>query len=425
MLLFSLACTGAPTDSGSWESGFTGVQEQRIGQMGPLTTVPSDPTNRWAEDPDAARFGQYVYFDTGFSQDGTVSCASCHDPAKGLSDGLALSEGIGTTGRSAPTVWNTAYNRWMFWDGRADSHWSQALGPMESPVEHGGNRNAYAHYVNDDPALKAAYEALFGELPELSDSHRFPLDARPIPDAADHPHNLAWEAMAPEDQAAITQVYVNLGKSIAAYERLLITPRAPLDDFVEALEAQDTEAMNASLSPEAQQGLALFVGDARCHHCHAGSTLTDLEFHNIGLGQRDWLEEVDVGRFDGSALVVASEFSGTSVWSDDIDAGGQKLDYLVQESSEQISAFKTPGLRNIAHSAPYMHGGHFETLDEVVTHYNELTEEPAVQGSHRDELLVELELSDEQVAALVTFLDEALTSSTDLAPALLEQPSTP
>lgn len=422
MIWVLLACTDTVDDTASFESGFSGLQTSRILQMGPLGSPPSDPTNAVADDPDAARFGQFVYFDPRFSQDGTVSCATCHAPSTGFSDELPLAQGIGETGRHAPSVWNTAWNRWFFWDGRSDSHWSQALGPMESPVEHGGNRTAYAHLVFNDADMRAAYEALFGAMPDLTD---FPLNARPMSDAPDHPHNVAWEAMTDEDRDAVTEIYVNLGKSIAAYERLIVSPRAPIDDFVQALGDEDLDAMNAALSPEAQEGLALFAGDAACHFCHAGPALSDLEFHNIGLGQRDWLPVLDVGRFDGTTLVVESEFAGTSMWSDDTRSGAVKLDYLVVGSSEQISAFKTPGLRNVASHPPYMHGGHFETLDDVVHHYSALEEVPAVEGSHRDELLVELDLTDAQQAALVAFLTEGLTSSTELDPSLLEQPATP
>jgi len=424
-MILLLACTNGDRDSASFDTPFDGTQTSRILQMGPLGAPPPDPTNAWADDEDAARFGQFVYFDDRFSQDGTVSCASCHLPSEGFADGLALSQGIGETDRHTPSVWNTAWNRWFFWDGRADSHWAQALSPLESANEHGSNRSAYAHLIHDDAEMKAAYEALFGAMPEISDTDRFPLNAMPMEDAPDHPFNQAWLGMDPTDQDAITQVFVNVGKCIAAYERQLVTPRAPIDDFVEALVNEDLDAMDAALSPEAQEGLGLFAGDGQCHFCHAGPAMTDLEFHNLGLGERDWIPLLDVGRFDGTERVVASEFNGTSQWSDDPQTGSIKLDYLVIGSSEQIAAFKTPGLRNVASHPPYMHGGHFETLEEVVHHYNALEEDPAVEGSHRDELLSELELTDEQEAALVTFLREALTSSNDLEPALLEQPGSP
>ena len=153
-LMWVLSCTGPGEESAEpFASGFSALEESRIVAMGPLPTPPADPTNRWAEDPAAAHLGQWLFFDTRFSRNGEVACATCHDPEQGFGDGKALAEGIEQTERHAPSIWNTTYNRWHFWDGRADSHWAQALAPLEAPTEHGGNRLAYAHLLHDDADL--------------------------------------------------------------------------------------------------------------------------------------------------------------------------------------------------------------------------------------------------------------------------------
>ncbi|MCB9797160.1 MAG: cytochrome-c peroxidase, partial [Alphaproteobacteria bacterium] len=366
MLLLLLACADAPVDSAAFDPGLGAAELRRALSMSPRPEIPADPTNAWADDPAAARLGQALFYDARLSGNGEVSCSSCHQPEHGFADPLALSEGVGTTGRNAPHALDTAWNRWFFWDGRADSHWAQALGPMESAVEHGGSRLQYAHVVYDDPELAAAYTAVFGPLPALDDAERFPAAGRPVPEQPSHPWNVAWEGMAEADQDAVTEVFVRMGKAIAAYERLLITGPAPIDAYVEALEAEDSAGLEV-LSPPARRGLALFVGDAGCHFCHAGAGFSDLEFHNIGLP--DDGGAIDPGRYEGIGLLLENEFNGASRWSDDPEAGGATLEHLVQ-GTETLGQFKTPGLRAVAWTAPFMQDGRFETLREVVEHYN-------------------------------------------------------
>src|SRR5829696_9969344 len=131
-----------------------------LASLGPLA---ADPSNRFGDDPRAAALGERLFSDTRLSGNGTVSCATCHLPQKDFQDGTPLGHGVGTTGRRTMPIAGTAYSPWMFWDGRKDSHWAQALGPLESPVEHGGNRTRYAHLIAEFYA--AEYTALFGPLP--------------------------------------------------------------------------------------------------------------------------------------------------------------------------------------------------------------------------------------------------------------------
>lgn len=421
LLLLMTACADKGDDTGGLSAGFTPEQRARVVQMSPVPAPPPDLTNAVADSPAAARLGQFIFFDERFSGDGQVSCATCHDPELGFADGLPFSQAIGTTGRHAPTVLNTVHNRWMFWDGRADSHWAQALGPLEHPVEHGGSRLQFAHVVSGDEGLRGAYEAVFGALPELSDGERFPRAGAPLPEQPSHPFNQAWEGMSAADQQAINRVFSNTGKAIAAYERLLVTGTAPIDDFVLALTQGDEDGL-AVLSEDARAGLELFVGDAGCHLCHSGPLLTDLEFHNIGLPDEGATEGLDVGRYEGIPAVLADPFNGVGAFSDDPTGLAEtRLAYLNQ-TPDNYGEFKTPGLRDVALTAPFMHDGRFETLTDVVQHYNQANTEPPV--GHREEIVLPLELSDAQVAQLVAFLEEGL-SGPPLDSSLLSQPSSP
>ena len=132
-----------------------------------LEPLPADPSNRWADDPRAADLGHRLFFDVRLSSNGRVSCASCHDPRKEFQDSTPLAQGVGTTDRRTMPIASTAYSPFLFWDGRKDSQWAQALGPLESPVEHGGKRAQYAQVIAKH--YGAEYEQVFGRLPDLRD----------------------------------------------------------------------------------------------------------------------------------------------------------------------------------------------------------------------------------------------------------------
>ena len=142
--------------------------------IGSLPSLPPDPSNAVADDPAAAALGQRMFFDPRFSANGEIACVTCHLPEKAFTDGLGRAQGMGETRRGAPTLIGAAYNAWFFWDGRSDSQWSQALGPLENELEHGGSRNQYAHVLYADPVYREQYESIFGALPDLSDRSRFP-----------------------------------------------------------------------------------------------------------------------------------------------------------------------------------------------------------------------------------------------------------
>ena len=262
---------------------FMPAEQRAILSLSPLPTVANDSTNAVDGRADAIAFGRELFSDKGLSGDGRFSCASCHDAAKGWADGKPLSSGAGSGRRNTPSLWNVAQNRWLFWDGRADSLWSQALKPIEDPLEMNGTRLHVAHYVVGDAKLRSLYTAAFGAAPDLSDAHRFPKTGGPK--ASDEAQQLVWWLMAAEDQFAVNRVYSNVGKAIAAYEATIRSGEAPFDRFVRDLRAG--VASSTAISPAAQRGLKVFIGKGDCVLCHSGPNFTNKEFHDIRVPPRD------------------------------------------------------------------------------------------------------------------------------------------
>ena len=433
-VLFGLASTSfasqasqqepAVSDEGVLMTGsvvFSEEELERILELSPLPEPPPDPTNEVYENPAAARLGQALFFDARLSKDGSVSCSTCHIPDKGWGDGLPVAQALDEFPRHSMTIWNVAYNRWFFWDGRRDSLWSQALAPLEDPREHGGSRLQYLHLMAEDADYTRAYEDVFGPLPDFSDRERFPDEARPVAGDPSHPHAEAWRRMSVKDRDTANRVYSHLGKAIAAFERQIVSRHAPFDEFVEGLREKNPTKQR-SLSESARRGLKLFLGKARCHLCHSGPNFTDKEFHDDRVPDRSGARFADLGRFKGIDEVQADPFNGIGRYS--ADTGGEakaKIAYL-QRGSHNIHEFKTPSLRNVAVTAPYMHQGQLETLADVIAFYSTLKNAaPAHRGG--DRLLQPLHLSEDEAADLLAFL-ESLTS-TELPPELLQAPPVP
>ncbi len=360
-----------------------------------LPPLPADPSNRVADDPRAARLGQRLFFDTRFSADNQVSCATCHLPGLAFTDGRKLGRGVGTAGRNTMTILGSAYSPWLFWDGRKDSLWSQALGPTESAVEHGGTRTQFAHFVASDPGLKARYESLFGALPDFGDSTRFPMVAGPVDDKS---ARTAWEGMAAADRKAVSTVFTNLGKAIAAYERRLIPGPSRFDRYVAAVLAGKDEQAADIFSQAETDGLRLFIGRGQCTRCHNGPLLSNFTFHNTGIPPLPGTQP-DKGRSIGVTQALEDPFNCRGEFS---DAGARdcgELKFAKTTGADLIGAMKTPSLRNIAKTAPYMHAGQYATLEPVLDHYNRAPK--AAVGTSE---LSPLGLGADKLAALEKFL---------------------
>jgi cytochrome c peroxidase len=308
--------------------------------------------------PEKVALGRQLYFDKRLSKDGTVSCATCHDPTKGFSDGKKLSEGVGGQKgtRNAPTVLNAIFFEFQFWDGRAASLEEQAKGPMINPVEMGmASHDDVVKVVRAVPAYASAFKAVFGR------------------------------------EATIDDVVA----AIATFERTVVTGNSPFDRFM----AGDKSAMSES----AERGWALWNGKARCNTCHpfgsATPNFSDNRFHNIGVAAK--------GRDFGALARQAAQESDPQklAFHADFSELGR---YVATRQPKDIGAFKTSGLRDIALSAPYMHDGSEATLLDVVKFYDKGGEpNPYLDGG-----VVPLKLSEQEMKDLVAFM-EALTGEGD------------
>jgi cytochrome c peroxidase len=367
LILSAAITTVAASGRGGWTSAE--IEELRSMSIAALDPLPPDATNRVADDPRAADLGRRLFADTRLSSNGQVACATCHQADRGFQDGVALGHGVGTTARRTMPIAGMARAPFLFWDGRKDSLWAQALGPLESAVEHGGSRAQYAHVVADFYARD--YEDIFGPLPDLSSVPRSagPVDDR---DAA-----AAWSALTAAQRDDVTSVFVNMGKAIAACERRIEFGASRFDEYVAAVTSGQPET--EILTVDEAAGLRLFVGRAHCTQCHNGPLLTSNEFHNTGVPPRPGLA-VDRGRLTGAEAVLRDEFNCRSRWSDARERCAE-LDFIVTGERTLDRAYKAPSLRNVAERAPYMDAGQFATLADVLDHYNRA---PAAAAGHSE-----------------------------------------
>ena len=341
-------------------------------RLSALREPPPDPGNAHGDDPRAAALGAALFADPALSRNGKVACQTCHIPEHAFSDGRARSVGLAPLRRNAPSLLDVAYQRWLFWDGRADSLWSQALAPLEHPDEMGGTRAVIVQHVARDPRLAAQYAAVFGSPPAS--------DAEP---------------------AAVTQAFANLGKALAAYERTLRSRPSRVDAYVDAVLAGRPREAERALDAREVSGLALFMsGRSGCLSCHHGPLFSDGQFHNIGTGELGTPDE-DLGRAAGREQLRSSEFSCTSAFR---DGAASDCGHLTAMRSTEIGdlmrgAFRTPGLRNLPATAPYLHDGRFSTLEEVLGYYRNPPDKARVRHE-----LPPLSLSDAEIGDLASFL---------------------
>jgi len=368
LILFATIATVTASGRGGWTSAQ--LEELRSMSLAELDSLPRDPTNRVADDPRAADLGRRLFFDTRLSANGRVACSTCHQADRGFQDGIALANGVGTTARRTMPIAGMARSPFLFWDGRKDSLWAQALGPLESPVEHGGTRAQYAHVIAESYAPE--YEELFGVLPDLS---RVPRSAGPV---ADREAASAWNALSTAQRDDVTRVFVNVGKAVAAYERRIEFAASRFDKYVAGLTSG--QPGQSILTDDEIAGLRLFIGRANCTQCHNGPLFTSNEFHNTGVPPRAELA-IDHGRLAGATAVLSDEFNCRSRWSDARAPQCAELEFIVTGEHTLDRAYKVPSLRNVADRAPYMDAGQFATLADVLDHYNRA---PAAATGHSE-----------------------------------------
>jgi cytochrome c peroxidase len=317
--------------------------------------------------------GDKLFNDKRFSSTGDVSCATCHDAEKVFTDSpLKVSEGIDklTGTRNAPTIVNAAYFGAMFWDGRSPSLEDQALHPFVNPVEMGlEDHQPILDIVRSDPDYVKAFKEVFGKSGE-----------------------------------AVTMDEVT--KAIAAFERTKVAANSPFDRWYFGGEED-------ALTAQQKRGFELFINEGRCVSCHTieqtQALFTDNRFHNIGVGINNIQDDVPQ---------LAHEFLKAKVTMSDVDiqvltdAKTSEIGrFAVTRTFDDLGSFKTPTLRNIAVTAPYMHDGSLATLRDVVVHYNNggVTNEGDPVNDFLSGGIRPLNLSDSDMDALVAFM-EALTS---------------
>lgn len=267
--------------------------------------------------------GERLFFDKRLSQDESVSCAVCHNPAHGYSNGKAVGEGVfGRKGRrNVPSIVNRLLGQTHFWDGRSDTLESQAIGPLLNPNEMDINEALLIERLKADTVYQQLFQEAFNAAPTLE----------------------------------------NVSQAIAAFERTLLSGATPFDRY-------EWNGEKEALSESAKRGIALFRGKARCSMCHIGTNFTDEKFHNLGAGE-------GAGRTDPGRASVTQD-------------------------SADFGTFKTPTLRNVTLTAPYMHDGSLATLEEVIAFYNL----GGRLNPNLDKEIKPLELTEREQADLLAFL---------------------
>lgn len=369
-------------------------------RLSQLPATPTDPSNAVEGAPAAVDLGRQLFNDTRFSKNQAVSCASCHDARKQFQDGLPVGRGVSTGSRRTMPIVGSGHSPWLFWDGRKDSLWAQALGPLEDAAEHGGNRARYAQLIKAH--YRSAYEGVFGKMPALSAA---PLDASPAGTPAE---KAAWKTMDSGTQQNVNRVFVNMGKAIAAYEKTLTHGETRFDRYVEGVVSGDHNTQRL-MNQQEVDGLRIFLSKGQCVTCHNGPLFTDQSFHNTGVPPRD-TNKPDLGRALAIAKVQGDEFNCLGEFSDAKASQCQELRFLTTEDPLLQGAFKTPSLRDVSLRPPYMHAGQFGSIEDVIAHYVRAPAalvgqtELADGGSRRSERKP-IRLSGHEVKALASFLD--------------------
>jgi cytochrome c peroxidase len=368
------ACSGGnsdaePDSSSECDLGALSAEDCELAYAMQLPDeLPEARGNRYGDEPAAAEFGFSLFFDVDLGRG--VGCPTCHLPELAFTDRRAVSLGQELGTRNAPTIFNAARLSVIFWDGRADSLWSQPLFAIENPVEMASSRLELAHHVAGVELLRTQYEAVFGDLPDMSD---WP--------SAGKPGDAEFDALDADSVDAVNRVAANVGKALEAYARKNTSGPSDFDRYL----AGDSSALIGA----AQRGLATFFS-AGCAECHSGPLLSDEGFHDVGFPSLPDAPE-DPGHAGALEVLANNVFNLEGPYADPLREEQTKK----SETSEGI-AFRTPSLRNVAKTAPYGHDGAFASLRDVLSEHATM-------------------LSDEEVGEVIAFLG-TLTGETPPLP---------
>ena len=287
-----------------------------------------DPGNRVSGDARAVELGRQLFRDPRMSPVGYIACVTCHQPDRAFTDIKARAHGLADLPRNTPALANLRLQRWYGWGGASDSVWMASIKPILDARELDSNAALVARLFVRDPDLAACYRAVFGASPLRQPQQT---------------------------------VVVNVGKALAAYVETLATGRTPFDDFRDALARGDAAAAG-HYPAAALRGLRVFIGRGGCAACHGGPNFSDGDFHS-GAPARD-----DGGRLDDARYLKASRFNLLGAYNDDASRANTAATRQLALHDGLRGRFRTPSLRNVAVTAPYLHDGQVDRLGDAVQH---------------------------------------------------------
>ena len=347
---------------------FTEAEVRAIASHGPWPPAfKADPSNRVSGNAAAVELGERLFFERRLSANGEVSCSRCHLPERNWTDGEARARGLARVDRNTPSLNNVRLQRWFGWDGANDSLWAQSIRPILDARELGMSAGQVAKLVRGDRDLSCRYSKVFGTLPA-------------------------------EDE----KVLVDVGKALAAFQETLSSRRTAFDEFRDALVKGD-QAGVAKYPEAAKRGLSIFFGKGSCNVCHVGAAFTNGEFHDTGIPFFIEPGRVDPGRHEGIKRLLSSKFNLLGTYNDDRGRASATSTKHVVLEHRNFGEFKTPSLRNLALTAPYMHNGRLATLRDVVQHYSNIS--PDRLHSDGEAILKPLKLSEREAQDLLAFLE--------------------
>ena len=309
-----------------------------IGSLGPWPPPAArDASNRVSGQAEAAALGEALFHTTRLSTVGGLRCASCHAPWRQFTDGRARALGAEDGARNTPSLLNVRLQRWFGWDGANDSLWSQSIRPMLDAREMRADAAHVARALRDDETLKRLYALAFGHAPPA------------------------------DDEMAL----VDAGKALAAYQETLASERTPFDAFRDAL-ARGDGATAVRYPVAAQRGLRLFIGRGQCVACHAGPNFSDGEFHRSRIASKLRDGAPDGGRALGLEKLLTSVYARSGRFNDEVNAAPRPA-----AQPAVAGAFRTPGLREVSATAPYMHDGSIANLCDAAQPHAALEGRPA------------------------------------------------
>ncbi len=320
-----------------------------IKTLGPWPpVVRTDPSNRVSGKPLAIELGRRLFRDPRMSPVGYIACVTCHQPDRAFTDLKARAHGLADLPRNTPSLFNLSQQRWFGRDGASDSLWMASIRPMLDNREFDSSPATIARLFVRDPQLAACYRHVFGTTPHVS-------PARTV---------------------------INVGKALAAFQETLVTERTPFDDFRDALLRHDARA--AREYPEsARRGLKLFIGQGQCITCHSGPYFSDDRFHRVLPMDNN----ADAGRLDGARSVKASPLNLLGRYNDDPTRANQRATQRLDVREALRGQFRTPSLRNVSTTGPYLHDGRADSLHMALQHGGPLS---AAQASDLADFLATL-----------------------------------